>query len=113
MGTKFFNQIGFGHATVFHHIMQKRRHQSLAVELPFCALQCHSNRMGDVRLAASAGNAKVRLISKAVGAFDLIYALRANVIKFGLQHSKACSCGIAGWRCGMEGFFGGNHRLVL
>ena len=55
-GAKFLQQIRFGDAAIFHHIVQQGRHQCLAVQFPFCALQRHCNWVGDVGFPATSGH---------------------------------------------------------
>ena len=64
---KFFDQLDLGHAAVFHGVVHQGRHQGLGIELPFRTLAGHCNRVGDVRLAAAAQLAQMRLVGKAVG----------------------------------------------
>ena len=54
LGAKALGQFGFGHALVFHYIMQQSRHDGLGVKLPVGADFRDGNRMGDVGFAALA-----------------------------------------------------------
>ena len=51
---KPFNQFYLGYAAVFQRVVQQRSHEGLGVELPFSALRCHRNGVGDIGLAVVA-----------------------------------------------------------
>ncbi len=64
---KRIGDLGLGDRGVFHHVVQQRGHQRLAVEVPAGEDLGDRERMGDVGLARLARLARVRGAREAVG----------------------------------------------
>ena len=63
-GAELLGKLALGHALVFDHVVQQRRHDRLHIQLPARADLCHGHGMRDVRLAALAVLPEVRLIGE-------------------------------------------------
>ena len=93
-GAEPVNQIGLGHAAVFHGVVEQGGHQGLCVQLPGGALRRHGNGVGDVRLTAVAQLPQVRFISEPIGLPYLFNAGCVQVAEVFRQRSKAGRCGV-------------------
>ena len=97
--TEALDQLGLGHAAVFHRVVHQRRHDGLRVEFPFGAQAGDCNRVGDVRLAAGAELAEVRLVSEAVGVAHPLDVGRVEVVELVRQRGKRGRCSVRSGRC--------------
>ena len=66
------DQLGLADATIFHRVVQQRRHQGLGIEVPIGALGGDRNRVGDVGRTVLAQLAQVHLIGKTVSQTHLL-----------------------------------------
>ena len=96
------DQLGLGDAAVLDRVVQQRCHQRLRVELPFGALRCHGDRMGDVGLATGANLAQMGFVGKAVGLADLLDFGRVQVIQAGRERGKARCRRVGGSGAGQD-----------
>ena len=93
--------------------MQQGRHQRLAVKFPFCALQGHCNRVGDIRFPTAPCHAQMRFVGKFVGAPDLLDPLCAQIVQLRDQRGKAGRRRIAGGRWKSGSGCDGSHGLTV
>ena len=66
------DQLGLADATVFHGVVQQRRHQGLGIQVPIRALGGDRNRVGDVGRTVFSQLPQMHLIGKAVGQTHLL-----------------------------------------
>ena len=92
-GAEPVNQIGLGHAAVFHGVVEQAAIRP-GIQLPGGALRRHGNGVGDVRLTAVAQLPQVRFVGEAIGLPYLFNAGGVQVAEVFRQRNKAGRCGV-------------------
>ena len=88
-GAELLRQFFLGDAAVLHGVVQQRGHQGRGVEFPFGTLRSNRNRVRDVRFAALARLAQVRLVCQLVGRAHARDLILGQVVEFVEQGGKA------------------------
>ncbi len=72
-------EFGLGHALVFHHVVQQRRHDRLGVEIPAGADFRDGDRMGNVGFAALPILAEVGFVAEMERRLDVLDLFRLQI----------------------------------